>query len=59
MRKVLVFRLVPIGDVARDLVDVAVDPTDPEELPLEASNIDAYVVGPGRRRLRFAVKRSW
>ncbi len=45
MRKVLVFRLVPIGDVARDLVDVAVDPAGPEELPLEAWNIDAYVVG--------------
>lgn len=45
MRKVIVFRLAPIGGVARGLVDFAVEPSQPEELPLEASNIDAYVVG--------------
>ncbi|WP_068202253.1 hypothetical protein [Isoptericola dokdonensis] len=42
-RSVLVFRLVPTGDVLRDTEDLAdADTPEPEELPIEARNIDVY-----------------
>lgn len=44
MRKVLVFRLTPVETIAGDLVPEAVDPSNPEELPLEASNFNEYVI---------------
>jgi hypothetical protein len=45
MRQVLVFRLVPMGSVVKDLTDAAVvDLTSPQELQIEASNVEAYAV---------------
>lgn len=45
MRSVLVFRLVPRGPVDHSEKDDApADPVGPEELPLEASNVDAYAM---------------
>lgn len=43
IRSVLVFRLVPVGDVIKDPADAA-DPDTPvpEELPIEANNVDKY-----------------
>lgn len=43
VRSVLVFRLVPEGDALHDPSDEAPDSVGPEELPLEAANVEAYV----------------
>lgn len=45
MRSVLVFRLEPLGDVLREASDSAPTPSaeGPQELPLEATNIEAYI----------------
>lgn len=43
MRSVLVFRLLPVGDVEKANVDIApLDVAGPEELPVEANDIEAY-----------------
>jgi hypothetical protein len=43
VRSVLVFRLIPIGDVLKDAADAAdPDTSVPEELPVEANNVDKY-----------------
>ncbi|WP_194288569.1 hypothetical protein [Ornithinicoccus halotolerans] len=43
MRSVLVFRLSPLGHVLKDSKDEAdLDAATPEELPVEASNVDKY-----------------
>ncbi|MGI8578876.1 MAG: hypothetical protein ACR2KG_13400 [Nocardioidaceae bacterium] len=45
VRKVLVFRLEPLGTVVHDDVDDAPRDTDaPEEIPVEAGDIDSYLV---------------
>ncbi|MDQ3055382.1 MAG: hypothetical protein M3R66_16680 [Actinomycetota bacterium] len=44
MRSVLVFRLIPQGEVLHDDVDAGPSDAGPEELPVEASDIDTYVM---------------